>query len=174
MCYCLFSNILTFYYSNSKKLNLKVKMKLVFFKNNNFLLTNFCSTTTFLKTCIIKFWFLKFNNLKFLIKFFLKKNLIKIKLNLIGIGFKFIISFLNSSSIIQIKAGFSHKIFYKLPINIKVLLLKPTTIILIGSCYQTLFDATKSIKNIRLPNPYKKKGLFYANEIIKIKQGKVG
>ena len=38
--YCSFNHILIFCYSNSKKLNIKVKMKLFFFKNNNLLLTN--------------------------------------------------------------------------------------------------------------------------------------
>jgi len=171
--YCSLKNILIFFNFNKKTLNIKVNVKLIFFKKKKLLLTNFLLTKS-LKTCISKFWFLTFYQLQLLFKFFFKKNLIKIKLNLVGIGFKFFISLLNQHYIIQIKAGFSHKMFYKLPINVKILLLKPTAIILIGTCYQTVFNVANSIKNVRLPDPYKKKGFLYTNEIIKIKQGKVG
>jgi len=115
-------------------------------------------------------FFLDVNIIKHL-QWFLKLKRIKIKLSLIGIGFKFFIY--SNPMILQIKAGFSHSNFYKLPKNIQVFFLKSTEIIFVGNCYVTLFNLITAIKKIRLPDPYKKKGIFFKNEIIKKKQGKL-
>nr|QYC61852.1 ribosomal protein L6 [Actinocyclus sp. mgcode 4] len=168
--YCSLKNLLILVNLNKKKLVLKSKTKLLLVKKNLIIITNILKNKN---SFIQKFWFLYLNYLKLVINFFLKKNLIKIKLNIIGIGFKFFVSSLNNHNIIQIKAGFSHKTFYKLPKNITVLLLKPTIIVIIGHCYKTIFNIVTSIKNLRLPDPYKKKGIFYKNENIRIKQGKI-
>lgn len=140
-------------------------------KKKLILLTNILYKTPkqYLSTCM----FLYFNDLKLLFKTFFKRNIIQIKLNLVGIGFKFFIFLFNETSIIQIKAGFSHNIVYKLPKKIKVLYLKPTLITIVGNCYKTVFNVVTIIKNLRLPDPYKKKGILYKNENIRAKQGKV-
>ena len=168
--YCSLKNVLIFFSLNEKKIRFRSKIKVVFVKKNIILLTNILIKQDNPKN---KFWFFYFNYITLILKFFFKKNLIKIKLNIIGIGFKFFVSSLNNNQIIQIKAGFSHKTFYKLPKNIKVLFLKPTSIILIGYCYKTILQIATNIKNLRLPDPYKKKGILYKNENIRIKQGKV-
>jgi len=169
--YCSLKNIIIFFSLKGKKLVFKLKTKLLFVKKNLLLLTNLLVHST--NFVIPKSWFLYFHHLKLIFKLFLKKNWIKIKLHLIGIGYKFFVSSLNNHFIVQVKAGFSHKIFYKLPKNIKVLLLKPTILILIGNCYKETFNIATSIKHLRLPDPYKKKGVLYKNENIRIKQGKI-
>jgi len=168
--YCSLKNVLVFFSLNNKKLVYKLNTKIIFVRKNLILLTNVLKKKI---STIHKFWFLYFNQFKLILNFFFKTNFLKIKLNIVGIGYKFLVSSLNNNDIIQIKAGFSHKIFYKLPKNIKVLLLKPTIIILIGNCYKTIFNISTSIKNLRLPDPYKKKGVLYKNESIRTKQGKI-
>lgn len=108
--------------------------------------------------------------LKYL-QWFLKLKRIKVKLSLVGIGFKFFIH--SSHRIIHIKAGYSHNNFYKIPEDVQIFFLKSTEIMIIGNCYRTLLNFITAIKKIRLPDPYKKKGIFYNNERFKKKQGKL-
>jgi len=169
--FCSTNNILVFLNHKNEKIAFSFKTKLILVDKNKILLTNVLLHKTD-RNCIQNLWFLYFNSFKLILKYFLKQKLIKIKLNIIGIGYKFFILSLNNNFLIQIKAGFSHKIFYKLPDSVKVLMLKPTIIIIMGSCYQTVFSIVTSIKKLRLPEPYKKKGILYKNENIKIKQGK--
>lgn len=170
--YCSFKKILIFLKITSQKISVKLTTKLIIVKKNLILLSNILVDSTF-KICISKFWFYNFNYLKLLFKFFFKQNLIKIKLNLIGVGFKFFVFFLYKTFVIKVKAGFSHHIVYKLPKTVKVLYIKPTLITIVGNCYQTVFNVVTVIKSLRLPDPYKKKGILYDNENIQTKQGKL-
>jgi len=173
--YCLRKNLVMLYnLLTGKKITFRLLIKFLVVKKNLILLTNIPLNQNYNKKYNSnKCWFLYFDQLNLILNFFLKKNFIKIKLNLVGIGYKFFVYSLNNSVTIQIKAGFSHKIFYKLPKTIKVLLLKPTLLIIMGQCYKTILNIATIIKNLRLPDPYKKKGILYHNENIRIKQGKI-
>jgi len=105
------------------------------------------------------------------LQWFLKLKRIKVKLSLVGIGFKFLMN--PNHRIIHVKAGYSHNNFYKIPEDVQVFFLKSTEILIVGNCYRTLLNFITAIKKIRLPDPYKKKGIFYKNERIKKKQGKL-
>lgn len=155
-------------------LALRVKTKLFFVSKNKMLLTTFFFNKLKKQKGLILTLssFTKFIRLKSVLESFFQLKSIKIKLTILGIGYKFFNSFIDESRIIEIKAGFSHKIFFKLPESIDIVFLKPTEIILNGYCYKTLLKTVMTIKKLRLPNPYKKKGVFFKNENIFLKQGK--
>ncbi|CAN1310840.1 50S ribosomal protein L6, chloroplastic, partial [Linum perenne] len=70
--------------------------------------------------------------------------------------------------------GFSHPVRMKIPDNLKVKVEENTRIIISGydKCDIGLFAA--SIRRWRPPEPYKGKGVRYANEVVKLKEGKAG
>ena len=109
-----------------------------------------------------------------LFSFYLLKYLniyrIKIKLKLVGIGYKFFLLSRHWGRFLQLKLGYSHSIFFKIPNNIKVILLNPTTIFFSGLCFKTIKSIVSRIKKLRFPEPYKGKGILYDNEKIKLKR----
>ena len=106
----------------------------------------------------------------------IKKNILEInssfskKIKLVGVGFRAINEFPNSFTF---KLGFSHPIFYKLPKGISSHCKKHTQITLFGkTSYYTLSKTTADIRALKKPEPYKGKGILYADERVIIKQGK--
>ena len=103
------------------------------------------------------------------------KNMIKgvyqgfnVKLQLVGIGYK---AYIENQELI-LKLGFSHLINFKIPKNIKILLLKPTLILIQGIDYEYVTKIASKIRSFKTPEPYKGKGIRYINEILIKKEGK--
>lgn len=92
----------------------------------------------------------------------------KIKLNLIGIGYKHFIH-LNK---LYFKLNKSHLIYFTIPSNLIIYSLSATIIILNSDSLSTLTNFKKNLVNIIKPNVYKKKGIFFYNENIIIKKKK--
>jgi len=90
------------------------------------------------------------------------------RLKLVGVGFK---AFLNKN-LIQLRLGFSHSIFYKIPQKIEIKVVKSDSIFIFGNSIQIVTQLASIIKCYKKPEPYKGKGIFYYNEKIKLKQGK--
>lgn len=106
----------------------------------------------------------------------IKKKILEInssfskKIKLVGVGFRAISEFQNSFTF---KLGFSHPIFYKLPEGVSSHCKKHTQITLFGkTSYYTLSKTTADIRAMKKPEPYKGKGILYADEHVIIKQGK--
>jgi len=104
-----------------------------------------------------------------LIKLKIKGILQEFKLNLIlkGIGFKASIE--NNNLIL--KLGFSHNIIIKIPSNIK-LINQNNNLIFSSIDFIFLTQYVHFIKNYKIPEPYKGKGLLLKNEKIFKKEGK--
>ena len=154
---------------NTKKLFFRLNKKIIFVTNKQIVVTEIFSHFKKFKSNRNRI----FSNFFFIneqFQYFLKMKKLKIKLTLIGIGFKFFIH--SNPCLLEIKVGYSHNIFFKLPKHIEIFSKKLTEIILIGGFSRTFFNLVTSIKKIRLPDPYKKKGIFYSNETIKTKRGK--
>ena len=71
-----------------------------------------------------------------------------------------------------LKLGFSHDIFIKKPDNIEIRVPKPTVLILISNDLPVLTQFAHQIKKLKLPEPYKGKGILLKNEHIILKEGK--
>ncbi|MCP4597086.1 50S ribosomal protein L6 [Neptuniibacter sp.] len=75
-------------------------------------------------------------------------------------------------NVLNLNLGFSHPIDYDLPEGIKAETPNVTTIILSGPDKQVLGQAAAEIRAFRPPEPYKGKGVRYADEYVRRKEAK--
>ncbi len=73
---------------------------------------------------------------------------------------------------IELSLGFSHPVLYKVPENVQVKATKPTEIEIEGADKTLVGQVAAQIRALKEPEPYKGKGIRYADEIVKRKQGK--
>jgi len=73
---------------------------------------------------------------------------------------------------LNLSLGFSHPIDYELPEGISAETPNVTTIILSGADKQVLGQAAAEIRAFRPPEPYKGKGVRYADEYVRRKEAK--
>jgi large subunit ribosomal protein L6 len=87
-----------------------------------------------------------------------------------GIGYR---AEIKGNSLV-LSLGFSHPVTYDLPIGIHAIVEKNTVIKLSGIDKEKLGQAAATIRRLKPPEPYKGKGIKYAEEHIKKKAGKTG
>ena len=92
----------------------------------------------------------------------------KRNLEIQGVGFK---AQLQGSKLI-LNLGFSHPIDFEIPKDVKVSLAKPTEISIEGVDKALVGQVAAQIRGLKPPEPYKGKGVRYAGEVVKRKQGK--
>lgn len=90
------------------------------------------------------------------------------KLEISGVGYRAAMQGKN----IQLALGFSHDVVYEVPEGISASTPKPTEIVLTGIDKQQLGQVASEIRQYRKPEPYKGKGIKYAEETIVRKEGK--
>ena len=73
---------------------------------------------------------------------------------------------------LELLLGFSHPIVYSIPENIKVTVDKQNNIEISGANKQLVGQVSAEIRSFRRPEPYKGKGVKYADEHINRKEGK--
>ncbi len=92
----------------------------------------------------------------------------KKELEINGVGYRAALQ----GSNLQLSLGYSHEVVYKVPEGITVEVPKPTEIIVSGIDKQRVGQVAAEIRAYRPPEPYKGKGVKYANEYIFRKEGK--
>lgn len=97
------------------------------------------------------------------------KNDHKILLELIGLGFK---GSLNTNKSITLKIGYSHEIKKSFDHNLNVSFPNQTQILLKSPSIQALKEFASRIYFLRVPDPYKGKGIKFPNKILLRKEGK--
>ena len=90
------------------------------------------------------------------------------KLTLVGVGFRA----QAQGDSLNLSLGFSHPVVHKLPSGIKCETPTPTEIIIKGMNKQQVGQVSAEIRAYRKPEPYKGKGVRYANEVIVLKETK--
>ena len=73
---------------------------------------------------------------------------------------------------LQLALGFSHDVVYPIPDGIEIKCPKPTEISISGTDKQRVGQVAAEIREFRPPEPYKGKGVRYADEFIVRKEGK--
>lgn len=73
---------------------------------------------------------------------------------------------------LQLQLGFSHEVLFPVPDGIKIECEKPTMIKVSGIDKQQVGQVAAKIRSYRPPEPYKGKGVKYADEYIFRKEGK--
>ncbi|HYD50756.1 MAG TPA: 50S ribosomal protein L6 [Terriglobales bacterium] len=74
--------------------------------------------------------------------------------------------------VIQLSLGYSHPIIFQLPSGVQAKVDKQTVITLEGFDRQLLGEVAAQIRKLRPPEPYKGKGIKYAEERLRRKAGK--
>ena len=92
------------------------------------------------------------------------------KLQLVGVGYKA----QAKGKVLNLALGFSHPIDYELPEGIVAETPNQTDIVLKGIDKQLLGQVAAEIRDFRRPEPYKGKGVRYADENVHRKVGKAG
>ena len=75
---------------------------------------------------------------------------------------------------INLSLGYSHPVVYELPEGVSAKTPTPTEIVLESADKQKLGVVAAQIRALRPPEPYKGKGIKYADEHIRRKVGKAG
>ena len=153
----------------TKVLNLNFKLLINKYKNF-FYVTNILTNNVLDKK--------KSQHLRMLEVSNIRKTLIEIltvltkKLKLVGVGYRAFIKKRNNSYFLQLKLGYSHDIFIKIPNQVKIVCPKPDTIILSGKSSIHLNKLTNLIRSYKIPDSYKGKGVLYEYEKLNLKIGK--
>ncbi len=90
------------------------------------------------------------------------------KLEIVGIGYRAQLQ----GRVIQLALGYSHPVLFPLPEGVTAEIDKQTAITLRGPDKAILGETAARLRRLRKPDPYKGKGIKYADEVIRRKVGK--
>ena len=90
------------------------------------------------------------------------------KLTLVGVGFRA----QASGNKLNLQIGYSHPVNFEMPAGVTVTTPTPTEIIVKGANRQVIGQLAAEIRDARPPEPYKGKGIRYADERVVIKETK--
>lgn len=90
------------------------------------------------------------------------------KLTLVGVGYRA----QAAGDTLNLTLGFSHPVAYKMPAGVKVVTPTQTEVVLSGADKQQVGQVAAEIRAFRPPEPYKGKGVRYADEVVALKETK--
>jgi large subunit ribosomal protein L6 len=90
------------------------------------------------------------------------------KLNLVGVGYKA----QAQGDKLNLSLGFSHPVVHAMPAGVTCATATPTEIVIKGIDRQQVGQVAAEVRAYRSPEPYKGKGVRYADEVVKIKETK--
>jgi large subunit ribosomal protein L6 len=90
------------------------------------------------------------------------------RLEINGVGYRAAVQGKN----LQLALGYSHDVVYPIPEGITIATQRPVEIVVTGSDRQKVGQVAAEIRKFRPPEPYKGKGVKYADERIFRKEGK--
>src|SRR6266545_8148744 len=90
------------------------------------------------------------------------------KLDIVGIGYRAQMQ----GKTIQLALGYSHPVMFPLPDGISAEIERQTAITLRGADKALLGETAAKLRSLRKPDPYKGKGIKYADEVVRRKVGK--
>lgn len=90
------------------------------------------------------------------------------KLSLVGVGYKATAK----GDTLDLALGYSHPVVHKMPAGITVATPSPTEIVIKGADKQRVGQIAAEVRAYRPPEPYKGKGVRYADEVVVIKETK--
>ena len=90
------------------------------------------------------------------------------KLEISGVGYKAAVQ----GKVLQLQLGYSHDVNFPIPMGIDIKAEKPTSLTISGVDKQLVGAVAAKIRGYREPEPYKGKGVRYATEKVRRKEGK--
>ncbi|GGF29626.1 50S ribosomal protein L6 [Aliidongia dinghuensis] len=95
-------------------------------------------------------------------------NGFSVNLEINGVGYRAAVN----GKVLNLQLGYSHDIDFPIPDDVKISCEKPTSITVTGADKQRVGAVAAKIRSFRKPEPYKGKGVKYATETIRRKEGK--
>jgi large subunit ribosomal protein L6 len=92
------------------------------------------------------------------------------ELDIVGIGFRAEVK----GRFANFNLGYSHPIEFVLPEGVDLKIEKQTHLVVSGADRQLVGQVAANIRALRLPDPYKQKGIRYTGEVLRKKVGKTG
>ncbi|MBV9546489.1 MAG: 50S ribosomal protein L6 [Chloroflexi bacterium] len=92
------------------------------------------------------------------------------RLEVNGVGYRAAVSAGN----LVLQVGYSHPVLYPAPPGITFTIQPPNAILISGADKQLVGEVAAQVRRVRPPEPYKGKGIKYAEEVIRRKAGKAG
>ena len=90
------------------------------------------------------------------------------RLTLVGVGYKAAVQ----GNALNLSLGFSHPVLHPMPEGITATTPTPTEILIKGIDRQKVGQVAAEVRAYRSPEPYKGKGVRYADEVVKLKETK--
>jgi large subunit ribosomal protein L6 len=90
------------------------------------------------------------------------------KLNLVGVGYRAQVQ----GNSLNLSLGFSHPVVHQMPEGVTATAATPTEIVIKGADKQRVGQVAAEVRAYRPPEPYKGKGVRYAEERVVIKETK--
>ena len=92
-------------------------------------------------------------------------------LDIVGVGYRAEVK----GPQVQFALGYSHPVLYDIPEGIAITIdAKTNRVTVTGADRQKVGQVAAEIRSLRKPDPYKGKGIKYANEVLRRKVGKAG
>jgi large subunit ribosomal protein L6 len=85
-----------------------------------------------------------------------------------GVGYRAAVQ----GNVLNLQLGYSHDIPFPIPGDVKIACERPTVITVTGADRQRVGQVAAEIRAFRPPEPYKGKGIKYAGEFVRRKEGK--
>jgi large subunit ribosomal protein L6 len=85
-----------------------------------------------------------------------------------GVGYRAAVQ----GNVLNLQLGYSHDIPFPIPADVKIACERPTVISVTGADRQRVGQVAAEIRAFRPPEPYKGKGIRYAGEAVRRKEGK--
>jgi large subunit ribosomal protein L6 len=92
------------------------------------------------------------------------------ELDIVGIGYRAAVE----GRKVTFALGYSHPVEFAIPEGIDIKVEKNTHIVVSGADKQLVGQVSADIRGLRVPDPYKQKGIRYTGEQLKKKAGKTG
>ncbi len=92
------------------------------------------------------------------------------KLEIVGVGYRAKLE----KGKLELNLGYSKPVIYDIPDDIEVIVEKPTVLVVKGIDKQRVGQEAHRLRSFRKPDPYKLKGIRYANESLRKKERKAG
>jgi large subunit ribosomal protein L6 len=91
-----------------------------------------------------------------------------VNLEIIGVGYRAQVQ----GKTLNLQLGYSHDIPFPIPDDVRITCERPTVIAVSGADRQRVGQIAADIRAYRPPEPYKGKGIKYATETVRRKEGK--
>ena len=89
-------------------------------------------------------------------------------LEIVGVGYRAAVQ----GNTLNLQLGYSHDIPFLIPADVRIACERPTVVTVSGADRQRVGQVAAEIRSYRPPEPYKGKGIRYANETVRRKEGK--